>query len=199
MAAGADLIHFDAMDNHYVPNLTVGPLVCAALRKYGLTAPIAVHLMTKPVDRLIGEFAAAGASYITFHPEASEQVERSLQLIRDAGCKAGLVFNPATPLNYLKFVMDKLDMVLVMSVNPGFAGQSFIRSSLDKLREARTLIDQSGRDIRLEIDGGVKADNIREIAAAGADTFVAGSAIFGAKDYAAVISKMREELAHAGR
>ena len=197
--AGADMIHFDVMDNHYVPNLTIGPLVCAALRKHGVKAPIDVHLMVKPVDRLIGDFAAAGASYITFHPEASEHVDRSLQLIRNSGCKAGLVFNPATPLNFLKFVMDKLDMVLVMSVNPGFAGQSFIRSSLDKLREARTLIEQSGRDIRLEIDGGVKADNIREIAAAGADTFVAGSAIFGAKDYAAVINKMRAELAHAGR
>ncbi|MBU6421585.1 MAG: ribulose-phosphate 3-epimerase [Gammaproteobacteria bacterium] len=197
--SGADMIHFDVMDNHYVPNLTIGPLVCAALRKHGVKAPIDVHLMVKPVDRLIGDFAAAGASYITFHPEASEHVDRSLQLIRNSGCKAGLVFNPATPLNFLKFVMDKLDMVLVMSVNPGFAGQSFIRSSLDKLREARTLIEQSGRDIRLEIDGGVKADNIREIAAAGADTFVAGSAIFGAKDYAAVINNMRAELAHAGR
>lgn len=199
IAAGADLIHFDAMDNHYVPNLTVGPLVCAALRKYGLTAPIAVHLMARPVDRLIGDFAAAGASYITFHPQASEHVERSLQLIRDGGCKAGLVFNPATPLNYLKHVMDQLDMVLIMSVNPGFAGQSFIRSSLDKLREARALINQSGRDIRLKIDGGVKVDNISEIAAAGADTFVAGSAIFGAENYATVIGKMRAELAHVGR
>lgn len=197
--AGADLIHFDVMDNHYVPNLTIGPLVCAALRKHGVKAPIDVHLMVKPVDRLIGDFAQAGASYITFHPEASEHVDRSLQLIRDSGCKAGLVFNPATPLDYLKHVMDRLDMVLIMSVNPGFAGQSFIRASLDKLREARALIDQSGRDIRLEIDGGVKVDNIREIAVAGADTFVAGSAIFGAKDYAVVIRKMREELAHAGR
>lgn len=194
LKAGADLIHFDVMDNHYVPNLTIGPVVCAALRKHGVKAPIDVHLMVKPVDRLIGDFAEAGASYITFHPEASEHVDRSLQLIRDRGCKAGLVFNPATPLNYLKFVMDKLDMVLIMSVNPGFAGQSFIRSSLDKLREARTLIDKSGRGIRLEIDGGVKVDNIREIAEAGADTFVAGSAIFGTKNYAAVIKKMRDEL-----
>ncbi|MGH8362639.1 MAG: ribulose-phosphate 3-epimerase, partial [Gammaproteobacteria bacterium] len=179
--AGADLIHFDVMDNHYVPNLTIGPMVCAALRKHGLKLPIDVHLMVKPVDRIIPDFAEAGASYITFHPEASEHVDRSLQLIRDHGCKAGLVFNPATPLDYLRYVMDKLDMVLVMSVNPGFAGQSFIVSALDKLRDARRLIDQSGRAIRLEIDGGVKLDNIREIAAAGADTFVAGSAIFGTK------------------
>ena len=196
--AGADLIHFDVMDNHYVPNLTIGPMVCAALRKHSPRLPIDVHLMVKPVDRIIPDFAAAGASYITFHPEASEHVDRSLQLIRDHGCKAGLVFNPATPLDYLHYVMDKLDMVLVMSVNPGFAGQSFIPSALDKLRDARKLIEQSGRAIRLEIDGGVKVDNIREIAAAGADTFVAGSAIFGAKDYAAVIGKMREELARAG-
>ena len=197
LKAGADLIHFDVMDNHYVPNLTIGPVICAALRKHGVTAPIDVHLMVKPVDRLIGDFAAAGASYITFHPEASEHIDRSLQLIRDSGCKAGLVFNPATPLDLLRYVMDKLDMVLVMSVNPGFAGQSFIRSSLDKLRDARALIEESGRDIRLEIDGGVKVENIREIAAAGADTFVAGSAIFGAKDYAAVIRAMRAEVAHA--
>ncbi len=197
LKAGADLIHFDVMDNHYVPNLTIGPVICAALRKHGVTAPIDVHLMVKPVDRLIGDFAAAGASYITFHPEASEHIDRSLQLIRDSGCKAGLVFNPATPLDLLRYVMDKLDMVLVMSVNPGFAGQSFIRSSLDKLRDARALIEKSGRDIRLEIDGGVKVENIREIAAAGADTFVAGSAIFGAKDYAAVIRAMRAEVAHA--
>lgn len=196
--AGADLIHFDVMDNHYVPNLTIGPMVCAALRKHSPRLPIDVHLMVKPVDRIIPDFAAAGASYITFHPEASEHVDRSLQLIRDHGCKAGLVFNPATPLDYLHYVMDKLDMVLVMSVNPGFAGQSFIPSALDKLRDARKLIEQSGRAIRLEIDGGVKVDNIREIAAAGADTFVAGSAIFGAKDYAAVIGKMREELVRAG-
>lgn len=195
---GADLIHFDVMDNHYVPNLTIGPMVCAALRKHSPRLPIDVHLMVKPVDRIIPDFAAAGASYITFHPEASEHVDRSLQLIRDHGCKAGLVFNPATPLDYLHYVMDKLDMILVMSVNPGFAGQSFIPSALDKLRDARKLIEQSGRAIRLEIDGGVKVDNIREIAAAGADTFVAGSAIFGAKDYAAVIGKMREELVRAG-
>ncbi len=197
LKAGADLIHFDVMDNHYVPNLTIGPVICAALRKHGVTAPIDVHLMVKPVDRLIGDFAAAGASYITFHPEASEHIDRSLQLIRDSGCKAGLVFNPATPLDLLRYVMDKLDMVLVMSVNPGFAGQSFIRSSLDKLRDARALIEKSGRDIHLEIDGGVKVENVREIAAAGADTFVAGSAIFGAKDYAAVIRAMRAEVAHA--
>lgn len=199
LKAGADLIHFDVMDNHYVPNLTIGPVVCASLRKHGVRAPIDVHLMVKPVDRLIGDFSEAGASYITFHPEASEHVDRSLQLIRDRGCKAGLVFNPATPLDYLKHVMDRLDMVLIMSVNPGFAGQSFIRSSLDKLREARTLIDKSGRDIRLEIDGGIKVDNIREIAEAGADTFVAGSAIFGARDYAAVIKKMRDELSCVAR
>ena len=198
LKAGADLIHFDVMDKHYVPNLTIGPMVCAALRKHSPRLPIDVHLMVKPVDRIIPDFAAAGASYITFHPEASEHVDRSLQLIRDHGCKAGLVFNPATPLDYLHYVMDKLDMILVMSVNPGFAGQSFIRSALDKLHDARKLIEQSGRAIRLEIDGGVKVDNIREIAEAGADTFVAGSAIFGAKDYAAVIGKMREELARAG-
>jgi ribulose-phosphate 3-epimerase len=185
------------MDNHYVPNLTIGPLVCEALRKHGVKAPIDVHLMVKPVDRLVPDFAKAGATYITFHPEASEHVDRTLALIRDNGCKAGLVFNPATPLDYMRFVMDKLDMVLIMSVNPGFGGQSFLRSSLDKLKEARALIDKSGRDIRLEIDGGVKGDNIREIAAAGADIFVAGSAIFGAKDYNAVIKQMREELAKA--
>lgn len=198
LKAGADMIHFDVMDNHYVPNLTVGPVVCEALRGYGVKAPIDVHLMVKPVDRLIEAFAKAGATDITFHPQASEHVDRSLELIRGHGCRAGLVFNPATPLDHLKHVMDKLNMILIMSVNPGFAGQSFIRSSLDKLREARKLIDKSGRDIRLEIDGGVKTDNIREIAVAGADTFVSGSAIFGAKDYAAVIGKMREELAHAG-
>jgi len=197
LKAGADMVHFDVMDNHYVPNLTIGPVVCEALRKHGVKAPIDVHLMVKPVDRIVPDFAKAGASYITFHPEASEHVDRTLALIRDHGCKAGLVFNPATPLDYMRFVMDKLDMVLIMSVNPGFAGQSFIRESLVKLKEARTLIDKSGRDIRLEIDGGVKADNIREIAAAGADTFVAGSAIFGAKDYSAVVKKMREELALA--
>ena len=197
LKAGADMIHFDVMDNHYVPNLTIGPVVCAALRRHGVQAPIDVHLMVKPVDRLIGDFAKAGASWITFHPEASEHIDRSLGLIRDNGCKAGLVFNPATPLAHLRHVMDKLDMVLIMSVNPGFGGQAFIRSSLDKLREARALIDGSGRDIRLEIDGGVKADNIRELAAAGADTFVAGSAIFGATDYKAVIKAMRDELARA--
>jgi ribulose-phosphate 3-epimerase len=197
LKAGADMVHFDVMDNHYVPNLTIGPVVCEALRKHGVKAPIDVHLMVKPVDRIVPDFAKAGASYITFHPEASEHVDRTLSLIREHGCKAGLVFNPATPLDYMRFVMDKLDMVLIMSVNPGFAGQSFIRESLVKLKEARALIDKSGKDIRLEIDGGVKADNIREIALAGADTFVAGSAIFGAKDYSAVIKKMREELALA--
>jgi ribulose-phosphate 3-epimerase len=197
LKAGADMVHFDVMDNHYVPNLTIGPLVCEALRKHGVKAPIDVHLMVKPVDRIVPDFAKAGASYITFHPEASEHVDRTLGLIHDSGCKAGLVFNPATPLHHLKHVIDKVDMVLIMSVNPGFAGQSFLRSSLDKLKEARELIKQSGRHIRLEIDGGVKADNIREIAAAGADTFVAGSAIFSAKDYGAVIKQMREEIAKA--
>ena len=197
LKAGADMVHFDVMDNHYVPNLTIGPVVCEALRKHGVKAPIDVHLMVKPVDRIVPDFAKAGATYITFHPEASEHVDRTLALIRDQGCKAGLVFNPATPLDHMKYVMDKLDMVLIMSVNPGFGGQAFIRESLVKLKEARELIRKSGRDIRLEIDGGVKADNIREIAAAGADTFVAGSAIFGAKDYGAVIRQMREELAKA--
>ena len=182
LASGADIVHFDVMDNHYVPNLTIGPMVCEALRKHGVTAPIDAHLMVKPVDRLIGDFIDAGASYITFHPEASEHIDRSLQLIRDGGCKAGLVFNPATPLAYLDHVMDKLDMVLLMSVNPGFGGQSFIPGTLDKLREVRQRIDASGRDIRLEVDGGVKVDNIAEIARAGADTFVAGSAIFKARD-----------------
>jgi len=195
IAAGADMVHFDVMDNHYVPNLTIGPLVCEALRKHGVTAPIDVHLMVKPVDRIIPDFAAAGASYITFHPEASEHLDRSLQLIRDEGCKAGLVFNPATALNYLEHVLDKVDMVLIMSVNPGFGGQSFIPSALTKLRQARQIIDGSGRDIRLEVDGGVKIDNIREIAGAGADTFVAGSAIFGTDDYRATIDAMRRELA----
>ncbi len=195
LAAGADVVHFDVMDNHYVPNLTIGPLICEALRKHGITAPIDVHLMVKPVDRIIPDFAKAGATYITFHPEGSEHVDRSLQLIRDCGCKSGLVFNPATPLDYLKYVIDKVDMVLLMSVNPGFGGQSFIPSTLGKLREARKIIDESGLDIRLEIDGGVKPDNIKEIAEAGTDTFVAGSAIFGKPDYKAVIDQMRAELA----
>jgi ribulose-phosphate 3-epimerase len=195
LAAGADIVHFDVMDNHYVPNLTIGPMVCTALRKYGITAPIDAHLMVKPVDRLIGDFVEAGASYITFHPEASEHVDRSLQLIRAGGCKAGLVFNPATPLDVLKYVMDKVDMILLMSVNPGFGWQKFIPGTLDKLREARALIDASGRDIRLEIDGGVNVQNIREIAAAGADTFVAGSAIFNQPNYREVIEAMRAELA----
>ncbi|MCH7637135.1 MAG: ribulose-phosphate 3-epimerase [Proteobacteria bacterium] len=192
--AGADIVHFDVMDNHFVPNLTIGPLLCAALRKYGVEAPIDVHLMVEPVDRIIPDFAKAGASYITFHPEASKHVDRSLALIRDEGCKAGLVFNPATPLSVLEHVIDKIDMVLIMSVNPGFGGQKFIASALDKLREARALIDASGREIRLEIDGGVKVDNIGEIAAAGADTFVAGSAIFGSDDYAATIAAMIAEI-----
>ena len=198
IAAGADLIHFDVMDNHYVPNLSFGPLVCQALREHGVTAPIDVHLMVKPVDGLIPAFAEAGASYITFHPEASEHIDRSLQLIRDHGCKAGLVFNPATPLDYLRYVIERLDMVLLMSVNPGFGGQSFIPGTLDKLREARALIDASARAIRLEIDGGVKLDNLAVIAAAGADTFVAGSAIFGSPDYRATITAMREILSRHG-
>ena len=203
LASGADIVHFDVMDNHYVPNLTIGPLVCAALRKHGVTAAIDVHLMIKPVDRIVPDFAAAGASYITFHPEASEHVDRTLQLIRSEGCKSGLVFNPATPLSVLQHVIDKVDMILLMSVNPGFGGQSFLPSTLDKLRQARKLIDESGRDIRLEIDGGVKVDNIGEIHAAGADTFVAGSAIFGAardsdpNRYDTVISAMRAALAHS--
>ncbi|MCP4701332.1 MAG: ribulose-phosphate 3-epimerase [Gammaproteobacteria bacterium] len=197
VAVGADIIHFDVMDNHYAPNLTMGPVVCEALRKYGISVPIDVHLMVKPVDRIIPDFAKAGATYITFHPEASEHVDRSLQLIRENGCKPGLVFNPATPLTCLKYVIDKVDMILLMSVNPGFAGQSFIPSTLSKLREARKLIDDSGLDIRLEIDGGVKATNIRKIANAGADTFVAGSAIFNAPDYQAAIDAMRVELAKA--
>jgi len=197
LAAGADIVHFDVMDNHYVPNLTIGPMVCTALRKHGVTAPIDVHLMVSPVDQLIGDFAAAGASYITFHPDASTHVDRSLQMIRDAGCKSGLVFNPHLGLDALKYVLDKVDMVLLMSVNPGFGGQSFIPSTLDKLREARALIDGSGFDIRLEVDGGVTPKNIAEIAAAGADTFVAGSAIFNQPDYEAVISEMRAQLASA--
>ncbi len=197
LAAGADVVHFDVMDNHFVPNLTIGPLVCDALRKHGVTAPIDVHLMIEPVDRIIPDFAKAGASIITFHPEASVHIDRTLQLIHDNGCKAGLVFNPGTPLHYLDYVMDKLDIILLMSVNPGFGGQSFIPSALDKLRQVRKIIDDSGLDIRLEIDGGVKTDNIRAIKAAGADTFVAGSAIFGQPDYKKVIDDMRAELALA--
>ncbi|QYJ86387.1 ribulose-phosphate 3-epimerase [Shewanella mesophila] len=195
LSAGADVVHFDVMDNHYVPNLTIGPMVCKALRDYGITADIDVHLMVKPVDRIIPDFADAGASIITFHPEASEHVDRTLQLIKEAGCKAGLVFNPGTPLHYLDYVMDKLDVILLMSVNPGFGGQSFIPSTLDKLRQVRERIDASGFDIRLEVDGGVKVDNIAAIAAAGADMFVAGSAIFNKPDYKAVIDEMRQELA----
>jgi ribulose-phosphate 3-epimerase len=197
LEAGADIVHFDVMDNHYVPNLTIGPLVCQALRDHGIQAPIDVHLMVKPVDRIIPDFAKAGANYITFHPEGTEHIDRSLSLVREQGCKSGLVFNPATPLDYLKYVMDKVDMVLLMSVNPGFGGQKFIPETLNKLREARRLIDESGHDIRLEIDGGVKVDNIREIAAAGADTFVAGSAIFSVPDYRQVIGEMRAEMAKA--
>jgi ribulose-phosphate 3-epimerase len=197
LACGADIVHFDVMDNHYVPNLTIGPMVCKALRDHGVTAPIDAHLMVSPVDHMISEFAKAGATYITFHPEACDHIDRSLQLIKDLGCKAGLVFNPGTPLHYLDYVMDKLDMILLMSVNPGFGGQSFIPSTLQKLSDARARIDASGLNIRLEVDGGVKVDNIREIAAAGADTFVAGSAIFNKPDYKAVIDEMRAELAKA--
>jgi ribulose-phosphate 3-epimerase len=201
--SGADIVHFDVMDNHYVPNLTIGPLVCEALRKHGIKADIDVHLMVKPVDRIIPDFAKAGATYITFHPEASDHIDRTLQLIKAEGCKSGLVFNPATSLDYLKYVIDKVDMVLLMSVNPGFGGQSFIPATLDKCREARKIIKESGRNIRLEIDGGVKVDNIRSIAEAGADTFVAGSAIFGAakktdaNHYNTVVKAMRDELAKA--
>ncbi len=197
LKAGADWVHFDVMDNHYVPNLTIGPLVCEALRKHGVTAPIDVHLMVKPVDRIVPDFAAAGASLISFHPEASEHVHRTVQLIKASGCKAGLVLNPGTPLEVLDYVLPELDLVLLMSVNPGFGGQAFIPSALDKLKRVRDRIDKLGKDIRLEIDGGVKADNIGAIAAAGADTFVAGSAIFNAPDYAAVIAKMRAEVAAA--
>lgn len=197
LGAGADWVHFDVMDNHYVPNLTFGPAIAEALRKYGVTAPLDVHLMVEPVDALAQSFAKAGGSLISFHPEASRHIDRSLQAIKAAGCQSGLVFNPATPLDCLKHVLDKVDLVLIMSVNPGFGGQSFIPEALNKLRAARALIDASGREIRLEIDGGVKIDNIREIAAAGADTFVAGSAIFGHSDYAATIRAMREEIAKA--
>jgi ribulose-phosphate 3-epimerase len=194
LAAGADWVHFDVMDNHYVPNLTIGPLVCEALRKAGVTAPIDVHLMVKPVDRIVPDFAAAGASNISFHPEATEHVDRTIQLIHDSGCTAGLVFNPATPLNWLDHVIDKIDLILLMSVNPGFGGQKFIAGALPKLAEARARIAASGRDIRLEIDGGVKVDNAAEVARAGADTFVSGSAIFGSPDYAATIRAMRAEI-----
>jgi ribulose-phosphate 3-epimerase len=194
LEAGADIVHFDVMDNHFVPNLTFGPMICKALRDYGIEAPIDVHLMVEPVDRIIPDFAQAGATYITFHPEASRHPDRSLALIREEGCKAGLVFNPATPLDWLDFVLDKVDMILLMSVNPGFGGQAFIPATLDKLRRVRRIIDDSGFDIRLEVDGGVKVDNIGEIAAAGADTFVAGSAIFGSDDYAATIAAMKTEI-----
>ena len=197
LVAGADIVHFDVMDNHYVPNLTIGPLVCEALRNHGVTAPIDVHLMVKPVDRIIPDFAKAGASYITFHPEASEHIDRTIGHIKENGCKAGLVFNPATSLHYLEHVIDQLDMVLLMSVNPGFGGQSFIASSLEKLKIVRKLIDEKGLSTRLEVDGGVKVDNIQEIAAAGADTFVAGSAIFNTENYKLTIDKMRKELALA--
>jgi ribulose-phosphate 3-epimerase len=199
LAAGADIIHFDVMDNHYVPNLTIGPMVCEALRKHGVQAPIDVHLMVKPVDRIVPDFAAAGATFISFHPEATEHIDRTIGLIREHGCKPGLVFNPATPLDYLDYTLDKLDMVLIMSVNPGFGGQKFIPSALRKLAEVRRRIDASGRSVRLEIDGGVKVDNIREIAMAGADTFVAGSAIFGSKDYAQTIRDMHAEIEAARR
>src|SRR6201990_188620 len=199
LAAGADWVHFDVMDNHYVPNLTIGPMVCEALRKHGVTAPIDVHLMVKPVDRIVPDFAAAGATFISFHPEAVEHIDRTIELIREHGCKPGLVFNPATPLDYLDYTLEKLDLVLIMSVNPGFGGQKFIPSALHKLAEARKRIDAIGRPVRLEIDGGVKVDNIQEIARAGADTFVAGSAIFGSKDYARTIRQMHDEIEAAVR
>ena len=198
LEAGADVVHFDVMDNHYVPNLTIGPLVCEALRKAGITAPIDVHLMVKPVDRIVPDFAKAGATWITFHPEASEHVDRTIGLIREHGCRPGLVLNPASPLHWLDHVLDKIDMVLLMSVNPGFGGQSFIPSVLPKITRVREMIDRSGREIRLEVDGGIKVDNIQAVAAAGADTFVAGSAIFGAKDYRATIAEMRKRIADSG-
>ncbi|HDF2342619.1 TPA: ribulose-phosphate 3-epimerase [Morganella morganii] len=194
LAAGGDVVHFDVMDNHYVPNLTIGPMVCKALRDYGITAPIDVHLMVKPVDSIVPDFAKAGATYISFHAEASEHIDRTIQLIRECGCKPGLVFNPATPLSYLDYVIDKLDLILLMSVNPGFGGQSFIPETLKKVEEVRHRIDASGRDIRLEVDGGIKTENIAAVAQAGADMFVAGSAIFGKPDYKAVINDMRKEL-----
>jgi ribulose-phosphate 3-epimerase len=197
LKAGGDIVHFDVMDNHYVPNLTIGPLVCEALRNYGVTAPIDVHLMVTPVDRLVPDFAAAGATFIQFHPEATEHIDRTIELIRENGCKPGLVFNPATPLDYLDYTLEKIDMVLIMSVNPGFGGQKFIPTALRKLAEVRRRIDASGRAVRLEVDGGVKVDNIKAIAEAGADTFVAGSAIFGSKDYAATIRQMHEHIAAA--
>ena len=197
LAAGADIVHFDVMDNHYVPNLTIGPLVCEALRKHGVQAPIDVHLMVQPVDRIVPDFAKAGATYITFHPEASEHVDRTIGLIREHGCRPGLVFNPATPLDWLDYTLDKIDLVLLMSVNPGFGGQAFIPGVLPKIAQARARIAASGREIRLEVDGGIKPDNVRAVAAAGADTFVAGSAIFGSKDYAATIAQMRREIAVA--
>jgi ribulose-phosphate 3-epimerase len=199
LEAGADVVHFDVMDNHYVPNLTIGPLICEALRKAGITAPIDVHLMVKPVDRIVPDFAKAGATWITFHPEASEHVDRTIGLIRESGCRPGLVLNPASPVNWLDHVLEKIDMVLLMSVNPGFGGQSFIPSALPKIAEVRGMIDRCGREIRLEVDGGVKVDNIEAVAAAGADTFVAGSAIFGAKDYRATIAEMRANIAKARR
>jgi len=195
LEAGADIVHFDVMDNHYVPNLTIGPMICSALRKYGVQAPIDVHLMVKPVDRIIGDFIEAGASYITFHPEASEHIDRSLELIKSGGCQCGLVFNPTTSLDYLQYVIDKVDMILIMSINPGFGGQSFIPMTYEKLKQARKMIQASGRDIRLEVDGGVKIDNIADIAASGADTFVAGSAIFGSTDYAQTIASMKKAIA----